>query len=93
MINIHQATLKSVVFHFIPDSESGQDMQTGVELLEMDDDADDDFQEFYQSHINSNINKIDSVETLFSENKLDEAAELLLNFEDTNAIETNYKKA
>ena len=36
MINIHQATLKSVVFHFIPDSESGQDMQTGVELLEMD---------------------------------------------------------
>ena len=36
MIDIHQATLKSVVFHFIPDSESGQDMQTGVELLEMD---------------------------------------------------------
>ncbi|MBP6511983.1 MAG: hypothetical protein KA347_04885 [Bacteroidia bacterium] len=78
-------------FRYLARQAVYQTLKEFPDLLEMDDDADDDFQEFYQSLINSNINKIDSVETLLSENKLDEVAALLSNFEDTNAIESNYK--
>ncbi|MBP6512579.1 MAG: hypothetical protein KA347_07915, partial [Bacteroidia bacterium] len=78
-------------FRYLARQAVYQTLKEFPELLEMDDEADDDFQEFYQSLNSSNINKIDSVETLFSENKLDEAAALLSNFEDTNDIESNYK--
>ncbi len=78
-------------FRYLARQAVYQTLKEFPDLLEMDDDADNDFQEFYQSQINSNINKIDSVETLFSENKLTEAAALLSNFEDTNAIESYYK--
>ena len=67
-------------------------LKKNPDLIEMDDDSDTSFVSFYNETLSSNINKIDSLETLLA-NKAYVAADTLLNyFVDTNNIEYNYKR-
>ena len=67
-------------------------LKKNPDLIEMDDDSDTSFVSFYNETLTSNINKIDSLETLLA-NKSYAAADTLLNhFIDTNNIEYNYKR-
>ena len=61
-------------------------------LIVMDDDSDTSFVRFYNEVLVSNVNKIDSLETLLSERLFIEADTLLNYFTDTNTIEHNYKR-
>ncbi|MBK7965936.1 MAG: hypothetical protein IPK10_12070 [Bacteroidetes bacterium] len=62
------------------------------DLIVMDDDSDTSFVSFYNETLESNINKIDSLETLLSKRQFVEADTLLNHFTDTNNIEHNYKR-
>ena len=67
-------------------------LKKNPDLIVMDDDSDTSFVSFYNETLTSNINKIDSLETLLA-NKAYVAADTLLNyFVDTNNIEYNYKR-
>ena len=67
-------------------------LKKNPDLIVMDDASDTSFVSFYNETMASNINKIDSLETLLA-NKSYAAADTLLNyFVDTNNIEYNYKR-
>ncbi|MBK7967057.1 MAG: T9SS type A sorting domain-containing protein [Bacteroidetes bacterium] len=61
-------------------------------MIIRDDDSDTSFISFYNDRLESNINKIDSLESLFSNGFYIEADTLLNHFADTNEIEHNYKR-
>ncbi|MBL0097437.1 MAG: hypothetical protein IPP46_13845 [Bacteroidetes bacterium] len=67
-------------------------LKKNADLIEMDDDSDTSFVSFYNETVASNINKIDSLETLLSNKLFVEADTLLNHFTDTNTIEHNYKR-
>ena len=67
-------------------------LKKNPDLIEMDDDSDTSFVSFYNLTLESNINKIDSLETLLSKRLFVEADTLLNHFTDTNHIEYNYKR-
>ncbi|MBK9400308.1 MAG: hypothetical protein IPN36_05425 [Bacteroidetes bacterium] len=67
-------------------------LKKNPDLIVMDDDSDTSFVSFYNETLTSNINKIDSLETLLSKKLYVEADTLLNHFTDTNTIEYNYKR-
>ena len=67
-------------------------LKKNPDLIVMDDDSDTSFVSFYNESLESNINKIDSLETLLSKRQFVEADTLLNHFTDTNNIEHNYKR-
>ncbi|MBK9400305.1 MAG: T9SS type A sorting domain-containing protein [Bacteroidetes bacterium] len=67
-------------------------LKKNAALIVMDDDSDTSFVSFYNETLTSNMNKIDSLETLLSNKLFVEADTLLNHFTDTNTIEHNYKR-
>ncbi|MBP6511407.1 MAG: T9SS type A sorting domain-containing protein [Bacteroidia bacterium] len=67
-------------------------LKKNLDLIVMDDDSDTSFVSFFNETLTSNINKIDSLETLLSKRLFVEADTLLNHFTDTNTIEYNYKR-
>ncbi|MBL0095962.1 MAG: T9SS type A sorting domain-containing protein [Bacteroidetes bacterium] len=67
-------------------------LKKNASLIILDDDSDTSFVSFYNETLASNINKIDSLETLLSNKLFVEADTLLNHFTDTNTIEHNYKR-
>lgn len=62
-------------------------------LLNFDDPSDTAFRSFYNLNQVSNLNKLDSVELLLTSRLFVAADSLLSNFNDTNTIEHNYRRA